>query len=100
MSSAALQKWHTKRCLELDELEQAHRSIGGPRRGRRFATQQVNNAYLMLLSAQFQGYCRDLHAECVDYLLVDVNPTKLQTACERLALPNDLWTRAIPTWII
>jgi hypothetical protein len=40
----------------------------------------VNHAYLTLLSAQFQGFCRDLHSECVDHLLVNVTPIKLQKA--------------------
>lgn len=31
-------------------------------------TQQINQAYVMLLSSQFQGFCRDLHSECVDVL--------------------------------
>jgi hypothetical protein len=31
----------------------------------------------MLLSAEFQGYCRDLHSECVDSLFRVIMPTSL-----------------------
>ncbi|HQU43183.1 MAG TPA: hypothetical protein PK867_10240, partial [Pirellulales bacterium] len=58
-----------ERRIALDELEAAHRSVGGTGRGRRYATQQINQAYAALLSSQFQGFCRDLHRECADYLV-------------------------------
>lgn len=42
---------------------------GGKKPGRRFATDQINHAYLVLLAGTFQGFCRDLHTECVSALL-------------------------------
>lgn len=80
MPSQALGIWQNQRFRELDEIQYAHYSVGGGGRGRRFATQQVNNSYLMLLSAQFQGFCRDLHSECVDHLLIQITPLRLQQA--------------------
>lgn len=53
----------------LDELEVAHRSVGGSARGRRFATQQINRAYAVLVAAQFQGFCSSLHSECARAIL-------------------------------
>ncbi len=50
--------------------------------------QQLKQAYVFLLSSQFQGYCRDLHTECVDYLVQSITPTQLRTAC-RNALTQD-----------
>jgi hypothetical protein len=63
------------------------RTCGGPRRdrpgtrrgwrdgaGRRYTTQQINRAYAVLLASQFQGFCRDLHSECVDHLLAVLAP--------------------------
>jgi len=47
-------------------------------RGRRWATDQLNHAYAVLLSSQFQGFCRDLHSECVDCLVRAVLPVALQ----------------------
>ena len=46
-------------------------------RGRRYATEQVNHAYAVLLSSHFQGFCRDLHTECVDHIVQKV-PAALQ----------------------
>ena len=65
----------------LDEILAAHRSIGGTGRGRRFATQQVNYAYSVLLSSQFQGFCGDLHSECVGYLTQGISPPALRFSC-------------------
>jgi hypothetical protein len=59
-------------------MAQAHAAVGGTRRGRRFATQQINRAYAVLLASQFQGYCRDLHSECVDHLVNSLTPVALQ----------------------
>lgn len=69
MPSAALLHWSTARKAELDELESAHASVGGTGRGRRYATQQINRAYAVLLASQFQGFCRDLHTECIRWFV-------------------------------
>ena len=74
MPSASLERWTNERQVALDEIESAHQSIGGSGPGRRFATLQINYAYTMLLSAQFQAYCRDLHNECVVFLVQGVRP--------------------------
>jgi hypothetical protein len=68
MPSIAYQQWTTDRSAALDEIEAAHRAVGGTGPGRRTATQQINLAYALLLSSQFQGFCRDLHSECADIL--------------------------------
>src|SRR5579884_3163239 len=69
MSSLALQQWLTRRAKHLAEIEAAHRGVGGSGRGRRFRTEQINHAYTMLLSSQFQGFCRDLHSESANAIL-------------------------------
>src|SRR5437667_1587414 len=68
MPSTSLQDWSSVRAVRLDEIEAAHRSVGGTGPGRRFATQQINQAYAVLLAGQFQRFCRDLHSETVDHL--------------------------------
>ncbi len=68
MPSIAYENWLGERSAGLDEIEGAHRVIRGSGSGRRAATQQLNQAYAVLLSSQFQGFCRDLHAECADLL--------------------------------
>jgi hypothetical protein len=78
MPSTALQQWRTVRAAALDEIEQAHASVGGSGPGRRYATQQINQAYAMLLSSQLQGFCRDLHTECVEHAVRCLAPTAWQ----------------------
>ena len=67
MTSIALARWQNERFLQLDEVENAHQAIGGQGPGRRYETQQLNHAFVLLLAAQFQGFCRDLHGEIVDF---------------------------------
>jgi hypothetical protein len=72
MPSRSLLRWRGARARELDQLAAAHASVGGTGPGRRHATQQINHAYLVLLASQFQGFCRDLHSECVDLLVASL----------------------------
>src|ERR1700691_2909600 len=76
MPSASLERWRIERQVALDEIESAHQSIGGSGRGRRYATLQINYAYTMLLSSQFQAFCRDLHNECVVFLVQGLRPVE------------------------
>jgi hypothetical protein len=66
MPSLALQEWQGTRSIQLDELDVAHGAVGGAGPGRRYATRQLNHAYTVVLAAQFQGFCRDLHSESAD----------------------------------
>ena len=76
------------RRAELDQLESAHGLVGGTARGRRFATQQINHAYAVLLSSQFQGFCRDLHSECAVSLAGAVTPTAYEAILRTEFLQN------------
>src|SRR5205823_5921323 len=69
MPSISYRRWRKTRGRALDEIAQAHAAVGGTARGRRYAMQQINHAYVVLLAAHFQGFCRDLHSECVDHIL-------------------------------
>ena len=88
MPSNSYGRWTTPRRNELDELERAHSAIGGTGRGRRYATLQINHAYTVLLASQFQGYCRDLHSESVDYLVPWIQPTAFQASVRELLATN------------
>jgi hypothetical protein len=74
MPSRSYRSWMASRARALDEIEAAHASVGGTGPGRRYATQQINHAYVVLLASQFQGYCRDLHTESVACLLDFLQP--------------------------
>ena len=78
MSSNSLKHWNTTRVRELDQIANAHLQVGGGAQGRRYATQQINHAYAMLLSSQFQGFCRDLHSEAIDHIVRSVTPLPLR----------------------
>jgi len=85
MPSNALRNWRQRGGRALDELEAAHAALGGTGPGRRYATLQINQAYAVMLSSQFQLFCRDLHTEVVDLLtrpgaVTDVRYTILRTA--------------------
>jgi hypothetical protein len=68
MPSRSFILWNNGRRQALDQIAAAHAAVGGVGPGRRYATQQLNQAYAMLLSSQFQGFCRDLHSEAVDHI--------------------------------
>ena len=68
MPSRALRHWQTRSRKVLDKMEAAHGVVGGGRGARRFARQQIAQAYVVLLCSQFQCYCRNLHEEAVDRL--------------------------------
>jgi hypothetical protein len=86
MPSNSLLRWRGERAGALDEIEAAHAQVGGTERGRRYATQQINRAYAVLLSSEFQGFGRDLYSECVDYVVASL-PGTLQS----LARAQFLW---------
>jgi hypothetical protein len=77
MPSNSLTKWRGARTDALNEIENAHAIVGGTARGRRYATRQINYSYAALLSSHFQGFCRDLHSECIDHI-VAATPAQLQ----------------------
>lgn len=78
MASGSLQRWLGPRAAALEQLEAAHRSLGGTGPGRRYAVEQINHGYAVLLSAQFQGFCRDLHSESADFVIRNANPVTLR----------------------
>ena len=91
MPSRSLHHWLTDRAGALDEIEGAHRSVGGTGPGRRYATQQINQAFAVLLSSQFQAFCRDLHGECADYFVMPMaDPTLRQMLRANLVLNRKL----------
>jgi hypothetical protein len=66
MASKSLMDWRTDAWAAFDEIENAHRAVGGAKPGRRFLTQQLNYAYTMLLAARFQGFVRALQIQTAE----------------------------------
>ena len=74
MSSVALGEWKTSACARLDELERVHADARGTGPGRRWGTEQLNRSLFVVLVAQFQTYCRNLHDEAIDAHVSVANP--------------------------
>lgn len=116
MASESLRVWRTDASAAFDEIENAHKAVGGTRPGRRFLTQQLNHAYTMLLAARFQGFARALQAQTAEAIALGAhNATYTELLRENLtsnralerhnAQPNsiaedfarfglDIWTEA------
>ncbi len=56
-------------------------------------TQQLNQWYAVMLSSQFQGFCRDLHTECAKLLVALVLSSNLQ----RVLFLNVVFGRKLDT---
>jgi hypothetical protein len=96
MPSDALRGWVEWRAAALDEIEGAHRAVGGTGPGRRTATQQINQAYAVLLSSQFQAFCRDLHTDCAAGLVATVADPNLRIALRSSLILNRKLDRGNP----
>jgi hypothetical protein len=91
VASKSFATWQTDRAESLDEIVGAHHAVGGTGPGRRYATQQINRAYAVLLSSQLQGFCRDLHSEAIDALVVAItNPDLVRIVREEFSLSRKL----------
>lgn len=68
MPSISRRRWLDERRVTLDHFERAFAAarIVGP--GSKAVAQQLVQSYVLALSAQFQGFCRDLHREAVQRL--------------------------------
>jgi hypothetical protein len=71
--SSALEKWCEERCAALDSLVNVHGKVTGKRRGRQRATEHLNRALFVALSAEFQGFCRDLHEDAAIHITESIN---------------------------
>jgi len=89
MASKALVGWRKRSARVLDEIEAAHGLVGGRTAAGRFAAQQINHAYVVMLCSQFQRYCRDLHTECVGVL----TPSPVSADTRLLLLKRELTQR-------
>jgi hypothetical protein len=74
MPSSALTAWSTSSAAALSQLQGAHHAVGGTGAGRRTNTLQLNYAYVLLLCAHFQAYCRGLHTNAAQLLVEAIDP--------------------------
>ena len=79
MPSQSLRRWLTSQRAELDRFETALRAA---RASQPASRQQLTDAYLMLVAAHFQFYCRSLHTEAVRFAAAQVVPPALSRLVE------------------
>jgi hypothetical protein len=84
MASRALQDWQQGAQDALAELTNAHAAVGGTGPGRRRLTRQLNYAYVGLLAAQFQGFCRGLHSQAAAAIAQNVTDAALSVVIQEL----------------
>jgi hypothetical protein len=63
MPSASLNTWASARTDRVKRLRAAHQALGGTGPGRRWVTDELNQALILRLASEFQGFARDLHDE-------------------------------------
>ena len=88
MASQSLLSWNRDSAQELVEIVAAHVAVGGSGRGRRFATVQINHAYAVMLSSQFQRFCRNLHTESADRISRAVAQPTINSMLRRRLIEN------------
>ncbi len=87
--SAALGEWRAA-CREVfDEIELVQAGVGRTAGIGRGLTAQINYAYVMLIAAHFQRYCRALHREAAEVLVAQMSDPALADVMEGL-LARDL----------
>jgi hypothetical protein len=90
-------RWEKERSVALDEIEAARLAVGSGDPRRRAAAQQLNQAYLLLLSSQFQGFCRDLHSEAILHVADHVTPAPMKDLVREQLLAGRVLDRGNPT---
>lgn len=78
MPSDALLAWQNDRVPRLLNVEADCLHLQALHAATPDRVQEYIRAYAVLLSSEFQGFCRKLHDECADKLVVSVAPAPLQ----------------------
>jgi hypothetical protein len=79
MPSGTLLAWQTDRMPRLQHVEADCLHLEALYRADPQRAQEYIRSYAVLLSSEFQGFCRDLHSECADRLVDSVVPGTLST---------------------
>jgi hypothetical protein len=75
VACTAFEIWREERRKHLDDLLDAHKLVGGPGPGRRWRTAALNDALILRLAAEFQGFARDLHDQASDVFASWIAPS-------------------------
>jgi hypothetical protein len=77
MPSSSLSTWASARTDRVTRLRAAHQALGGTGPGRRWVTDELNQALILRLASEFQGFARDLHDEAGLFVAECVAPGNL-----------------------
>ncbi len=86
MPSQSLLSWRTNRLPRLNEVEVQCAATAALVPAPDLADENLRG-YVMLLSAHFQGFCRDLHTECVQ-VLASAAPSPMALTIQTQGLAN------------
>src|SRR5438445_3752439 len=75
MPSASLLRWQNDRMPRLTEIDIQCAASLAHAPPRHDLVEENLRAYVLLLSAHFQGFCRDLYTECAQIIVSRVRPT-------------------------
>ena len=78
MPSDALIAWQAERKLRLQNVEADCLHLEALHTTDVSRVQEFIRSYAVLLSAEFQGFCRDLHDECAEKFVDSIKPVALQ----------------------
>src|SRR5208283_5836794 len=78
MPSDALVRWQTERMPRLQNVEADCLHLEALHAADPIRVQEHIRSSAVLLSAEFQGFCRDLHDECAEKFVESINPVALQ----------------------
>lgn len=90
MPSVSYRRWRTVRRAALDLVETAHTTVHGTGPGRREATRQLNHGYAVLLAAEFQGFCRELHTEAARVFVANLPAAQQNIVADSLTFNRQL----------
>jgi hypothetical protein len=93
MMSAALEGWRGASSEALDEIELMHAKVEGTS----VPARQLNYAYAVLLTAHFQLYCRALHTEAGEALVVSLPDPALAAVVEGILTQARFLDKGNPT---
>lgn len=98
MQSNAYTKWTTTRSSRLDRLVVTHDAVRGVGPGRRWFTEELNQALITRLAAEFQGFCRDLHNDASKVVASQIEDPALRKVVADSLLAQRKLDRGNATW--
>lgn len=93
--SVALEEWRGPSAWALDEIELLHQLVEDVWGSEVELTQQITYLYATLILAHFQRYCRSVHTEAAQVLVVTIADPPLASVVKGLIAQNRYLDREI-----